>query len=128
MIIRIDEKIYYQNKSRFIYVYKKAKLKWIPDNDGWFSKDGSIYLLKLDAPVGVKRFESIDCKVIEDFLISIGGVDETKINIFINEVLIKPYYKNIMEYKEFIGADLYSHYRTKELLRDKPLNWGVIWK
>lgn len=31
-------------------------------------------------------------------------------------------------YDEFVGADLWSGYRTRQLLKDMPDNWGIIWK
>lgn len=31
------------------------------------------------------------------------------------------------EYR-FVGADLWSHYRTHQLLKSAPDNWGVKWK
>jgi len=137
MKIRIDEAIYYVNKAKFKKLYKELGLSWIEFKningklvDGWFNKDSSSYLLKINAPKDVKKFESFNCKEMEDFLISIGGVNEEGIVIPKNEVVVIPSYKEnphgVWD-KPFIGADISHHYRIEEILRDMPDYFGVVW-
>ncbi len=138
MKIRIDEAIYYVNKSKFKKLYKELGLSWIEFKningklvDGWFNKDSSSYLLKINAPKGIKKFESVNCTEMEDFLLSIGGVNEEEIEIPKNEVVVIPPYKenpNGTWDKPFIGADLSHHHRLEERLKDMPDYWeGVTW-
>jgi hypothetical protein len=138
MKIRIDEAIYYVNKSKFKKLYKELGLSWIEFKningklvDGWFNNDSSSYLLKINAPKGIKKFESVNCKEMEDFLLSIGGINEEEIEIPKNEVDVIPSYKENPSgtwNKDFIGADISHHYRVEEILKDMPDYWeGITW-
>lgn len=151
--IKLKEDIYYGpkniNKNKFMRMYKKLGLAWIENISidgmmvgGWFNKDRSQYIIKLLEEGGFKRFKFYGCDEIYAYFINLGGIafDHTKENS------ISPIYKQVNIAKtdigvgsvnlsgdigkigEFIGADLWSGYRTKQLLKDMPDNWGIKWK
>lgn len=152
--IKLEESIYYgpknANKNKFMRMYKKLGLTWMENIsidgmivNGWFNKDRSQYIIKLLEEGDFKRFKFYGCDGIYDYFISLGAVtfDYTKeitkpqINIGTNVTNV-----NIGEgggvivssdidiSSVFIGADLDSRYRTRQLLKKMPENWGVKWK
>jgi hypothetical protein len=123
--------------------------------DGWFNSDRSQYIIKLLEDGDQKRFKFCGCDEIYDYFMSLGGVvfDHNKedslsanyqnnrinnaggikeISISgVNNVSNVNSAKNIEDTDEnyrFLGADLWSGYRTRQLLKKVPDNWGVIWK
>lgn len=154
--IKLKEEIYYgpknTNKNRFMRMYKKLGLKWIEGVslngvmvDGWFNDDKSQYIIKLLEDGGFKRFKFYGCDEIYDYFVDLGGFafDYNK------EDLLSPNYLNNKANNEakvgnnvnstarigdtgddskFIGADLWSRRRIRQLLKNMPDNWGVLWK
>lgn len=134
MKIQIDEYDYYKNKKNgFVPLYKELNLSWMEyvklgDKivNGWFNNNKSSYLLKLNAPRKIKRFESFNCEKMDDFLLSIGGISEEP--LIKKEVKIAPHYDEVKAKDEpFIAADLRHHYRIEEILKGMPDYFGVIW-
>jgi hypothetical protein len=80
------------------------------------NKVNSIVGIK-DSPIGMNNIDNIDnqCNNIksDDNLISGNVTNDTK---------------DADEDYRFIGADLWSGYRTRQLLKRVPDNWGVKWK
>ena len=146
--IKIKEDIYYGpknvNKNKFMREYKKLGLSWKEDvkidNDivsGWFNSDKSQYIIKLIEEGGFKRFKFHGCDSIYDYFVSLGAIIFETTNL----KTISPSYQNkIIDSKKesennclddenrFVGGDLWSGYRTRQLLKNMPDNWGVIWK
>ena len=155
--IKLKQDIYYgpknANKNKFVRIYKKLGLVWKSENingimvDGWFNKDKSQYITKLPEEGEFKRFGFYGCDDIYSYFISLGAVafklsDKENSGIIVNNkeningVNIQNR-ENISgtniacdfdEDHGFIGADLWSGYRTRQLLKNVPDNWGVIWK
>ena len=133
--IKIKQDIYYGpkniNKNRFMRMYKKLGLGWRTEEniegsvvDGWFNKDKSQYIIKLVEEGEYKRLKFHRCDGIYDYFISLGAIPfdyekETSSTVKVGG--------DIDEYR-FIGADLWSHHRTEQLLKDMPADWGVKWK
>ncbi len=156
--IKLKESIYYGpndiNKKTFVKMYKSKKLnlKWTENIniDGaivscWTNQDRTQYIIKLLEEGGYKRFKFYGCDEIYDFFIDLGAIpfDYTKENStspsYLSNYIDKEPKDSIgskgiecvsdtAEDTEFIGADLWSGYRTKQLLKGLPDNWGVIWK
>lgn len=146
--IKLKQDIYYGpkniNKNKFMGMYKKIGLRWVEYTsiDGeivncWINQDRSQYIIKLFEEGEYKRFKFYGCDEIYDYFIGLGAVkfdytkekelEPTQLSNFTNKnggietsELEEPY--------RFVGADLWSGYRTRQLLRDMPDNWGVIWK
>lgn len=123
---------------------------------GWFNQDRSQYIIKLLEDGDFKRFIFHGCDEIYDYFTGLGAItfDHTKensispsyqnsqitnynsgnTNTSIGSTNIGNTGTNVgstncaVEDDEFIGADLWSGYRTRQLLKDMPDNWGVIWK
>ncbi len=152
--IKLNQDIYYGpknvNKNKFVRMYKKLGLTWTENisvdgimADGWFNKDRSQYIIKLMEDGDYKRFKFYGCDDIYDYFLGLGGVvfDHTKensisANYLNNEINNKKTGSDIKdssidnfdEYYRFVGPDLWSGYRTRQLLKNMPDNWGVIWK
>jgi hypothetical protein len=153
--IKLKQDIYYgpknMHKNKFVRMYKKLGLKWIErviiDDvtvDGWFNSDKSQYIIKLLEDGDFKRFKFYGCDDIYDYFIDLGAVtfDYTKENSLssnyqndniANTDIGKVGKSNTNRFNDicntgFIGADLWSGFRTKQLLRNVHDNWGVIWK
>lgn len=136
--IKIKESVYYGpknvNKNKFMRMYKKLGLTWreyveIEDKrvDGWFNEDKSQYIIKLSQEGEYKRLKFYGCDDIYDYFISLGAetFDYGKEDITnLDNSTVKD---NGYGYR-FIGADLWSNYRTVQLLKKAPMNWGVKWK
>lgn len=141
--LTLPERIYYgeddKNKDIFVKLYKDIKLKWsehvILDGkevSGWFNSDKTEYIIKLQEIKCYKRLSIVGCQEIVDFFKGLGAKEFV---IFKDEVKPKP--KNEVKPKievqqidvrHFIGADLDSHYRFEERLREMPDNWGIKWR
>jgi len=141
--IKLKQEIYYGpknvNKNKFMRLYKKLGLTWLEDISiggmivsGWVNKDRSQYIIKLLEEGDYKRFKFYGCDAIYDYFMSLGAVTfdytkETQISPSYQTKTIVDIDKTIDKY-EFIGADLWSGYMTRKLLKNMPDNWGVIWK
>lgn len=143
--LTLPESIYYgkddANKKAFVELYKDIKLKWkehaIFDGkevSGWFNSDKTEYIIKLQEIKGMKRLSIVGCQEIVDFFKGLGAKE---FEIFQDDVKPKPKTEvrpkievpQITEdVRHFIGADLDSHYRFEERLKEMPDNWGVKWK
>ncbi len=141
--LTLPERIYYgeddKNKDIFVKLYKDIKLKWsehvILDGkevSGWFNSDKTEYIIKLQEINHYKRLSIVGCQEIVDFF---NGLGAKEFEIFKDDVKPKP--KNEVKPKievqqidvrHFIGADLDSHYRFEERLREMPDNWGIKWR
>ena len=154
--IKLNQGTYYGpgnvNKNKFMRMYKKIGLSWktaTVDNetvDGWFNKDKSQYIIKLPEEGDYKRFKFNGCDDIYNYFIDLGAVTFD----YIKENVTSSAYQSssansatninnpitnstkigidIDGDNRFIGADFWSGYRTRQLLKDMPDNWGVIWK
>lgn len=145
------------NKKTFVKMYKSKKLnlKWTENIniDGaivscWTNQDRTQYIIKLLEEGGYKRFKFCGCDEIYNYFIGLGAIifDYTKENStspsYLSNYIDKDVTTDVTDGKtitvecesgidedrEFIGADLWSGYRTKQLLKNVPDNWGVIWK
>ncbi len=139
MILKIPEELYYGEKNKtkklFMLEYKKLGLQWLEGVrigedlvSGWFSIDRKKYLLKLPEEGKIKRFSG-NCEEMFTFLKGIGAV-ETEVKDTLVFTVNNRYDRcrsQIERFGRFVGADLYSHYRAEELLKEMPDNWGVIW-
>lgn len=138
--LTLPESSYYgpedKNKKEFMKLYKKLKLKWdehaILDGKeapGWFNTDKTEYVLKLHEIKGMKRLSIVGCQSIVDFFKGLGAKE---FEIWQDEVKekqkIEIHPKLDMNRKSFIGADLDSHYRFEQRLKNMPDNWGVKWR
>ena len=141
--LTLPERIYYgkddANKEAFVELYKDIKLKWsehvILDGkevSGWFNSDKTEYIIKLQEIKGYKRLSIVGCQEIVDFFKGLGAKE---FEIFRDDVKERPSVETIpkmevqqIDVRHFIGADLDSHYRFEERLREMPDNWGVRWK
>lgn len=152
--IKLKEEIYYGpndiNKKAFVKMYKSKKLglRWMENIsiDGtivscWTNEDRSQYIIKLLEEGGYKRFKFYGCEEIYNYFISLGAItfDYTKENSISPSYLDNYTDKDSSgkdtsgkdtsgEDRGFIGADLWSGYRTRQLLEGMPNNWGVKWK
>lgn len=142
--IKLKEDIYYGpkniNKNRFVRIYKKLGLSWIEGEningvnvDGWFSKDRSDrsqYVVKLPEEGGYKRFKFLGCDDIYSYFMSLGAVAFELSSTDSVAVASKKGSDVEDEYDSyrFVGADLWAGYRTRQLLKGMPMDWGVIWK
>ena len=145
--IKLRQDVYYGpknvNKNKFMRMYKKLGLVWKTDNidgvivDGWINKDKSQYIIKLPEEGDFKRFTFYGCDEIYDFFINLGAIsfelsdkeekDREKDKVDISGTCESNIDSQEEKY-EFIGADLWSGYKTRKLLKKMPDNWGVIWK
>lgn len=152
--IKLKEDIYYgpgeANKKEFVKLYKKKELalRWIEGSNvngeivnSWINQDRSQYIIKLPEEGGYKRFKFFGCDEIYNYFMSLGAIpfDCTKENVP-EATYLTDVGKSNVENKidsgddnrlcddHFIGADLWSGYRTRQLLKDMPDYWGVIWK
>lgn len=142
--IKLKQSAYYgtanENKSNFMRMYKELGFKWRTEIinkevvDGWFNEDKSQYIIKLSEEGEYKRFKFYGCDEIYDYFISLGAVVfDYKENLIVsNKVttdnIVGSKIENDVEKYEFVGADLWSKYRTRQLLKKVPDNWGVVWK
>ncbi len=139
MILKIHQSKYYGHQGRtkelFKKKYRSAGLKWMTSVnlngemvDGWISADFKEYLLKLPEDGVFKRFKGNSEKMIM-FLKSCGAeeFDENVAGCHVDYNDSKEFMTQQKRYSCFIGADLISHYRTEELLKGMPENWGVNW-
>ena len=121
----------------------------------WTNQDRTQYIIKLLEEGGYKRLKFYGCDEIYDFFINLGAIpfDYTKENstspsylsnyankdvkdiatnvtkdVIDGKIVTVECESGIDNTSEFIGADLWSGYRTKQLLKGVPDNWGVIWK
>lgn len=136
--LKLKQDIYYgpknSNKNKFVRLYKKIGLVWregvnIDGNivDCWCNADKSQYIIKIPEEGEFKRFKFHGCNEIYNYFLSLGAIS---FELSDNDEITGPSKKNEIiddEYK-FVGADLWAHYRTEQLLKDMPLNWGVKWK
>ena len=153
--IKLKQEDYYgpvkNNKNKFMRMYKDIGLSWKEQItvgnelvDGWFNKDKSQYIIKLPEEGDYKRFKFSGCDEIYDYFVKLGAATFD----YIKENVTSPTYNNASgatnvnspitnvskigtctdEDDRFIGADLWSGYRTRQLLKGMPDNWGVIWK
>lgn len=144
--LKIHQSPYYNNKKDFVKLYKKLKLAWKEGKDidgklvnGWFFADRiDEYVLKLSEEGEFKRFEIKGCQSMVNFLKSIGAVEfnieekeKEEKGVSVDNISGKTQDIQKITQEErfghFIGADLLSGYRTCEILKDMPDNWGVIW-
>lgn len=134
--LKINQGPYYEKKKDFVKLYKKLKLVWEELKDiegnpsnGWFYANRiDEYVLKLPEEGEFKRFKIKGCQEMVNFLKSIGAV-EFKIDEKVDEVKVSGIRGLSQEerFGHFVGADLWSGYRTREILKDVPENWEVIW-
>lgn len=125
--------------------------------DGWFKEDRSQYIIKLLEDGDFKRFKFYGCDEIYDYFVTLGGVpfDYNKENPPSSNYLNNKV-SNVESIKEsqigvtnkngvvstvggtvcvedndevcrFVGADLWSGVRSRQLLKKMPDNWGVKW-
>lgn len=148
--IKIKQDIYYGpkniNKNKFMRMYKKLGLAWMEnvsiDNtivNGWFNKDRSQYIIKLLEEGDFKRFKFYGCDSIYVYFINLGAVTidikensivpqlniDANVSIGVSSINVS---SDIDKNIGFVGADLWSGYRTRQLLKNMPDNLGVIWK
>jgi hypothetical protein len=145
------------NKKTFVKMYKSKKLnlKWTENINMngaivscWTNQDRTQYIIKLLEEGGYKRFKFCGCDEIYNYFIGLGAIifDYTKENStspsYLSNYIDKSVTTDVTDGKTitvecvsdieedlgFIGADLWSGYRTKQLLKDMPDNWGVVWK
>lgn len=139
MIIKIEQSKYYghQNKTKELFKkkYRSLKLKWMENVkigdeivDGWVSDDLKQYLLKLPEENEFKRFTGNSDGMIE-FLKSHGAIvisgNEKGCHIDYDDK--KGFMTMEDRFGRFVGSDLYSHYRTEEMLKEMPdnfINWN----
>ncbi len=147
--IKLKQGAYYgpknENKNRFMKMYKSLSLVWKSENiegmivDGWFNRDKSQYIIKLTEEGDYKRFKFHGCDDIYSYFMSLGAVkfdyvenSETRVCTDVKANIkgenVPGEYCSYDRDKSFVGADLWSGYRMRQLLRDMPDNWGVIWK
>ena len=140
MIIKIEKEKYYgyqgKNKELFKKKYRSLKLKWMTDvkiedsiMDGWFSDDLKQYLLKLPEENEFKRFTGNSVGMIE-FLKNHGAVEVegTEKGVHVNYNDQKGFVTMEDRFGRCVGSDLYSHYRTEEMLKGMSDSWiGVVW-
>lgn len=156
--IKLKEGAYYGpndiNKKQFVKMYKSKKLdlKWTENTSiggaivsCWINKDRNQYIIKLLEEGGYKRFKFYGCEEIYDYFISLGAIpfDYTKENATSPSYLSNYNEKgatdviegktvecvsDIEEDRGFVGADLWSGYRTRQMLKGMPDNWGIKWK
>ncbi len=139
MILKIHQDKYYgynfNNKKIFKKKYHSAGLKWMVGVnlngeivDGWISSNMKEYLLKLPEEGVYKRFTGNSEKMIE-FLVSCGGevFEGEEKGAHVDYGDMKGFTTQKDRYGEFIGADLLSGYRFREILKDATLNWGCVW-
>lgn len=141
MILKIEKDKYYghqgKTKKLFISMYKRVpKLKWTEKVelngaivDGWFSADKKEYLLKLPEEGIFKRFTGNSERMFE-FLKNHGAkeVEGEERGCHIDYDDTRGYITQFDRFVKFVGADLYSHYRVEEMLRNIPEdNWGIKW-
>jgi len=140
MILKIEESKYYghqgKTKELFKQTYRKVpKLTWMEKVDlngvivdGWVSADKKEYLLKLEMEGNFKRFTGNSERMFT-FLKNHGAIEvdgeENGLHIDYNDQ--KGFMTMEDRFGRFIGSDLYSHYRTEEILKDMPENWGIKW-
>jgi hypothetical protein len=141
--LTLPESVYYgkdeANKKAFmkLYKYKSLKLQWSEhaildgkEASGWFNADKTEYIIKHTEINRHKRFTIVGCQSIVDYFKGLGAV-EFQLS---NEVEVKPKVEipkaeiPIKKERGFVGADLDSHYRFEERLKDMPDNWGIIWR
>lgn len=145
--LKIHQSTYYSKKKDFVKIYKKFRLTWEEFKDidgelsnGWFFSDRiDEYVLKLPEEGEFKRFKIKGCQIMVDFLKSIGAVEfsekgeeagEKDIKVVENGVIKSGVVRGITQeerFGHFVGADLWNGYRVREILKDMPENWGVIW-
>jgi hypothetical protein len=139
--LTLPESIYYGidevNKKTFmkLYKHKSLKLKWseheiLDDKEvsGWFNSDKTQYIIKHQEINRYKRFTIVGCQFIIDYFVGLGAVE---FQLSDNEIKVKveiPKPEIQINKRGFVGADLDSHYRVEERLKDMPDNWGVKWK
>lgn len=139
MILKILASQYYghqgKTKALFMKHYKKIGLKWMENVelsgnmvDGWFSSDMKEYLLKLVEEGEYKRFTG-NSKGMINLLLSYGAVefDEDSKGEHINYNDNKGFITQEDRFGHFVGADLYSSYRIRELLSKVPDDMGIVW-
>ncbi len=139
MIIKIEKEKYYgyngKTKELFKKKYRSLKLKWMESVklgdevvDGWMNEDMSQYLLKLPEEGGMKRFTGNSVGMIE-FLKNHGAVllegEEKGVHRDYDDKM--GFVDQVERYGTFVGADLVSHFRVEEILKEMPENWGVNW-
>ena len=139
MILKIEQSKYYghQNKTKDLFrkKYRSLKLKWMENVklgddivDGWMNDDRTQYLLKLPEENEFKRFTGNSLGMIE-FLKNHGAIEVSG-----NEKGVHKNYDDTMGFMTMedrfgrcVGSDLYSHYRTEEMLKDMSDDWSVNW-
>ncbi len=140
MILKIHKDNYYghqgKTKKLFMQIYKRVpKLMWMENVelnselvDGWFSVDKNEYLLKLPMEGEFKRFTGNSERMFA-FLKNHGAVEvvgeEKGCHIDYDDK--KGFLTMEDRFGRCIGSDIYSHYRTEEMLKEMPENWGVKW-
>ena len=140
MILKIEESKYYghqgKTKELFKQTYRKVpKLTWterVELNgvivDGWVSADKKEYLLKLEMEGNFKRFTGNSERMFT-FLKNHGAIEvdgeENGLHIDYNDQ--KGFLTMEDRFGRCVGSDLYSHYRTEEMLKEMPENWGIVW-
>lgn len=139
MILKIEQSKYYgyqgKTKELFKKKYRGLKLKWMTNVklgdsivDGWMNADKSQYLLKLPEEGEFKRFTGNSIGMIE-FLKMQGAVEvegEEK-GTHIDYEDKKGFSTMEDRFGRIVGPDVYAHYRTEELLKNMPENWGIKW-
>lgn len=146
--LKLKQDIYYGeknvNKKQFMKLYKKKELalRWVENTsiggeivNCWINEDRSQYIIKLPEEGEYKRFKFYGCDEIYNFFVKIGAIpfDYTKEIVPEHAHLTDQFDKTNVgkveeqEEYEFIGADLWSGYRTRQLLKGMPDNWGVKW-
>jgi len=139
MILKIEQSKYYGYQGKVKALFKKRyrglKLKWmtnvkIGDDivDGWMNNDVTQYLLKLPEESGFKRFTGNSVGMFE-FLKSHGAIEvegiEKGCHIDYDDMM--GFITMEDRFGRCVGSDLYSHYRTEEMLKAMPENWGIKW-
>ena len=132
--LNLPESLYYGenevNKKQFMKLYKSLKLKWQSEINfngeivsGWFNSDKSQYIIKHPEINHFKRLSFEGCDIIVDFFKNLGAKEFELFKTILPTRQQKP-----EPTIHFIGADLDSHYRLEEKLKEYPENFGVIWK
>ena len=120
--LRLNEKIYYKNKRKFVDAYKSVGLRWVentPFGDVWINEDKSSYLRKIPEKDGFKRFYAHNVPVMVKFLTDIGAEDISN-EEFEDAVVKAP--------EPFHHEDFSGHKSFRELLESMPDNFGVKWE
>ncbi len=120
--LRLNEKVYYKNKRKFVEAYKSVGLRWVentPFGDVWISEDKTSYLRKIPEKDDYKRFYAHNVPVMVKFLTDLGAEDISN-EEFEDAVVKAP--------EPFHNVEFSGHKGFRELLDEVgdrlKVNWG----